>query len=167
MAFSNHQIGISLIELVITIAILVILLSIAAPNYRIYMANQRAQAVSYRLMADLRNARSEAINKNTDCSLKANASGWSAGWQIVDCGGNCTVDGTGCPAARTVNASIWSIVEDNNYSKITFQASGRVDPNTAADFSICPTDTSVQIDQRRLIVSGSSITLNRLSPCEG
>lgn len=156
------QKGISLLEVMITVAIVSILIGIAAPSFRTYIMNQRAQAIGYRLMADLRMARSEAIEQNTSCSVKRIGESWSSGWQIIDCGTDCAADGTGCPAARSVDSSRWTLSEANDRETIIFRSSGRVDPSTNATFTLCPSQADSGLAQRRLVISGASITLNRV-----
>lgn len=158
----HPQAGFSLIELVVALALVAILLGLAAPSFQTYMANQRAQSISYRLMADLRDARSDAIAQNTNCSVKRVGSDWSSGWQIVDCGDDCSADGAGCPAASSLDGSRWNLTEANNLAQVTFKPSGRVDPSTTANFTLCP-KTGPAIDERRLAVAGASIMLDRTS----
>lgn len=73
--------GFTLIELMTVITIMTLLLMVAVPNMRSLIANQRAQAAAYDLIADLALARSEAVKRNKDVALNP-AAGWAGGWII-------------------------------------------------------------------------------------
>jgi type IV fimbrial biogenesis protein FimT len=76
--------GFTLLELMVTLAIAVILASIAAPSFQNILASQRVQAATFDLLANLTLARSEAIKQNRSVTLAANNNGdaWEDGWQI-------------------------------------------------------------------------------------
>ena len=76
--------GFTLIELGMVIAIIGILAALAVPSFSSLIASQRAKAVATDLYVSLSRARSEAITRNTNVTLKQKPGGWASGWQIPD-----------------------------------------------------------------------------------
>ena len=85
--------GFTLIELMIAIAVLAILITIAAPSFRDAMMNVRMSANVNDLMADLALARSEAVkrgvpvrlcrsNGGANCNGGAGNGNWTVGWIV-------------------------------------------------------------------------------------
>jgi len=88
----SHHRGVTLIELMVSIALLAILLAIAAPNFRGMTASSRLTSSSNELLASIQQARAQAIRtgmrvtvcKSTDgaqCNTQANV-GWDRGWIV-------------------------------------------------------------------------------------
>ena len=86
-----RQLGFSLIELLITVAIAAILLSLAAPNFREMLVKRSVQAAAETLASDMRYARSEALKRVTQTVMCQSADGikcsnvlldWSQGWIV-------------------------------------------------------------------------------------
>lgn len=77
--------GFTLIEMIVTIAILAITLGIAVPSFNSIINNQRARNAATELQLTLMQARSEAIKRNIDVTVSPISSlDWSSGWKIVD-----------------------------------------------------------------------------------
>jgi type IV fimbrial biogenesis protein FimT len=77
------NIGFTLIELMVTLAILAITVALAAPNMRGFIQNQRITTLTNDLMADLSTARTEAIRRATPVVVCSSSSG-----NACDGGGN-------------------------------------------------------------------------------
>lgn len=78
----KNQNGFSLIEALVTLAIVSILLSYGIPNLRDFVLRQSMTTKANDMLVDFAFARSEAINGGTPVSIVANPT-WSEGWQIV------------------------------------------------------------------------------------
>lgn len=77
--------GFTLPEVIATVAIIGTLAAVAAPAFGPIVAGQRARSASSELYASLNRARSEAITRNTEITLRpATASRWQDGWTIVN-----------------------------------------------------------------------------------
>lgn len=84
--------GFTLLELMVTIALLVILVSVAAPNFQTFMARNQLTAAANELMMSLQFARSEAIRQRRDTTICPSSNGtscladkndWTMGWIIL------------------------------------------------------------------------------------
>lgn len=78
--------GFTLVELIITVAVLAVLVSIATPSFRDILESQRMRAAAFDLMADLTLARSEALKRGvipTPVTLSPASAGWVDGWSMT------------------------------------------------------------------------------------
>lgn len=86
--------GFTLIELMITLAVLAVVLGIAMPAISDFTIKQRVSSQANELMLSLAFARSEAVKLNQDIRViprTSTASGWSDGWCVgpASIGSNC------------------------------------------------------------------------------
>ena len=84
--------GFTLIELMITLVILAIVITIGVPSFNDFIASQRVRTTASDLMADMAFARAEAIKESRRVvmeRLSGATSTWKDGWNIcVDLDGN-------------------------------------------------------------------------------
>lgn len=128
----NDSSGFTLIELMVTIAVLAIIVGFAAPNISKQLANQRSKSTTATLQNALKEAKIESVIRRQSMTLNFNNNGTSAG--IIE-------------------------IEDANANKIasfTYDKKSKIkagngdiefDPNKTADemtYTICDSDATVE-----------------------
>lgn len=150
--------GFTLVELMITLAILAILIAVATPSFREIGLNNRSTGTINSLLADLAIARSEAVKTARTAYVTASGGDWDNGWIVwVDANGDGAQSGAAEPTLKTQVAINGSHVDASNaftlrgvagatagatgITQIGFGAQGQVvDPNVGARFGLCRPD---------------------------
>jgi len=144
----NRISGFTLIELMVTIAVLAILVTIALPNYRAFVLNSRMTAQANDFLASLQLTRSEAVKRNAAVTMSAQAGGWANGWRIADAGGN----------VLRVHPALEGASSLGGDATITFQSNGQAGATT---FNLCNPDTSIAPGRDITVeVSGRATVIN-------
>ena len=142
--------GVTLIELMVALAVLAILLGLGVPYLREFFITNRLAAATNELITGLNLARSEAIRRGVQVTMRrksSSARNWSEGWEIfVDANSNQLRDSaesvihTGPASASRVTVNSSAGLDP----LVVFDASGRVYDATgmlvalpAAIFVIC------------------------------
>ncbi|WP_439859697.1 GspH/FimT family pseudopilin [Pseudomonas sp. MBLB4136] len=152
--------GFTLIELMVTVAVLAIVISIAAPSFSAMLRDNRIATIGSELQTALQLARSEAIKRRLDVVVcRRNAAGtacengtdWGAGWLIRQVGGDVL--------------KVWDSVQDSSITGpnagITFRGTGLA--AAASNFSV--TQSSCTGQQKRTLsvsVTGNT-TLSKVN----
>lgn len=123
-------------ELLLVVAVIGILASLAAPSFSELIKSQRMKSMATDINASLSRARSEAIKRNRNVTLSpVTAGSWQSGWQIADPdnpGNNIEVHGafTGLTATGP--------------DSVTYRSSGRILGTDAPAFNISATGVAGQ-----------------------
>lgn len=92
MNTGNHQSGFTIIELMMTLVVAAIILALAAPSFRDFIANNRLTTTTNNFITAISFARSEAVKRANVVRVVAvspsSGNEWGGGWQVVDNGGN-------------------------------------------------------------------------------
>ena len=132
--------GFTLVELVVTVALLGMILGIAAPSMRSFVVGQRIRALSYDLTSDLLLARSEALKRNAAVVVARDTEQWHAGWTMA----------AGTLQLSKRNAVGGNVAFDGAPASITFDANGRVS-SPAAQVRITLSSTSADANSQRCV----------------
>lgn len=123
-------------ELLIVVAIIGIMASLAAPSFSDLIKSQRIKSMATDINASLARARSEAVKRNRNVTLSpATAGSWQDGWQIAD------PDNTG--SNIEVHAAFAGLTATGPDS-VTYRSSGRIQGTTAPAFNISAAGVSGQ-----------------------
>lgn len=132
-----RQSGFTLVELMVTIAVVMVLTVLAVPSFQTFLAGRRVEATADTLVSDFRYARSEAVKRTNRVTICPSVTGtscagpgglWKNGWIVfVDDDGDGTVD-VGDVVLRVQDAlpGITSIAASDGSSayKFVFEATG-------------------------------------------
>lgn len=172
--------GFTLIELMITLAIVGILLTVGVPSLKTFMQGNQLIAASNELVSALHIARSEAIKLNSRVSICESSDGtscsntgsWKNGWIVfVDFNGDLANNGSPCDGTPVdcllrvhdaINDPLLTMsgvdTNGNAVSSFTFTARGMPKDTSGVSesgvFSICSFDSSnIVIGSRAVVLS--------------
>lgn len=109
--------GFSLIEVLVTIAVLAIIVSVGLPSFLDMLGKQRLKGAAEAIYSDLQLTRMEAIKRNTNVFLSFQGSGTEAWCYAMSAGAacDCTTAGS-CQVEAGVNSRV---VDGGNFDGVT------------------------------------------------
>lgn len=110
--------GFTLVELLVTISIAAILLTLAVPSFSTLILNQQVRVAAGDMQTTLFYARSEAIKRAADVSVVPTGGNWKNGWSVQ------LTDGTVLRTEAPLNGQLASMTG----SSVTYQSSGHIPP---------------------------------------
>lgn len=170
---SRRSNGFTLVELMVTIAVLAILSTIAYPSFQGTIRSNRMATTSNELIAALALARSEAIRGTHGGGVCASTAGtscdgksWADGWMVWnDANGNGSFD-AGEVVLRYAEARKKMQGVSGQALTIAFDSRGRSRAVTAQDITLRPADCGSQPLQRRLSISLTGQTRLQKEACK-
>lgn len=177
---SSHRMrGLTLIELMVTLSVLVILMALAAPNFQATIASSRLTSTTNDLMATLAQARSNAIRRGARVTVCKSANGtqciatgnWEQGWIMFNDDDH-SVASASVDSGETITfaapALTNSLVINGNLAYVSYAANGQPKTMLGAflpgKIRICSTASSLSNDKRArdLVLSATGrITLGQ------
>jgi type IV fimbrial biogenesis protein FimT len=130
--------GFTLIELMVTIAVLGVLFAVAIPGFQRIVVNNRMASQANDLISALSLARSEAVKRAANVTVCASSNGstctgtWAQGWIVRDAAGNVIRVFSALGAASTLTGSA------DVASQVVFNASGATTLAAEATLTLCP-----------------------------
>jgi type IV fimbrial biogenesis protein FimT len=154
----RHPRGFTLIELVTAITVFAVLTTLALPNFRQFVANQRIRNVSFDLMAALTLARSEAITRATTISLLKGSTSWDQGWKVA----TSPTD----PAPIQVQAAYSNllITDSASLGAVSYGRDGRA-TTTSTKFTIAPSTPMTGVNSRCISIGLSGVPSSSVGAC--
>lgn len=128
--------GFTLIELVVTLAILGIVLTIAIPNFQRMVVSNRMASQANDVITAMSLARSEAVKRAAQVTVCASSDGatctggWAQGWVVRDAGGNVL------RVFRALNGN--STLVSSAGGSVVFTATGSTTLAANATLTLCP-----------------------------
>jgi type IV fimbrial biogenesis protein FimT len=121
MSVARHESGFTLIELMVTLAVMAILAVVAAPNMQAFLDKNRVVGAAEAIYAQMQAARSEAVKQSADMVVVfSSGTAWCAGFSratgtpcdctaAVDAGDACAVLADGVnPVLKVVSSTAFS-----------------------------------------------------------
>lgn len=142
--------GFSLIELMVTVAVLAVGLALAAPSLSTQIANYRLRSAAEGVLNGLNFARAEAVRRNSNVSFTLNAGG--AGWTVAQVSTATTLQTRANGEAPGVTAA-----STTTSLSVTFTPTGLVDTSGVRLSQIDLSTTVAGAETRRIDIFGGGL----------
>ncbi|MBF0339650.1 MAG: GspH/FimT family pseudopilin [Magnetococcales bacterium] len=139
---SGGKRGFTLVEMLISLAIVAILVTLGLPYMQDMVLNQQVKNAISDLQFSLLHARSEAIKRNANVSVIPTGGNWQNGWTVQ----------FGATVLKTQDAYA-KLTITGQAGSITYQRSGRLTA-TAADFKV-HVNGNIRVAMRCLVIGAN------------
>ena len=143
-----RQLGITLVEVMVTVAVIALLLMVAVPNFRTFIQNTQIRTAADGVLNGLQAAKNEAIRRNASMQLRFTTGG---GWEL-NSRQNPNLDPPIMARHHeegSANAAV--TLTPGGADRITFNALGRIDTNEDGSAPV----TQIDIDNPLMAAADS------------
>ena len=147
---NNHSAGFTLIELMVTIAVLAIIVSIAAPNISTQLANQRVKSTASTIENALKEAKVESAIRRQNISVVHNNTANTITLQDTSGAKLSTYD---------INSKSTISINPSTATTVTFQPNKTTSNSTQVIYVVC--DSSTNVTPRQVAVSAIASISNK------
>ena len=137
-ARAAFQRGFTMIEIIIVVAVMGVLLTIAVPSFVSFTSSQKVKTASFDLYAAMMFARSEAIKRKVTVTVAPASGDWKDGWTVVAAG----------VAAPLRTQDSLSGVTFSGATSVVYRLDGRLTSGSAVGVLIQPLIADASIKNR-------------------
>lgn len=168
----NNQLGFSLVEALVILAISSIIAAIAMPSWQSMIVNNKIDSAQKSLRSSLQLARSMAISQGTPIYITAASEGFHKGWVLSSSASTsfeqCNIESPQqerqCLGVAKPSEGL-SITADNDRTRISLTATGTVGDGSV-ELLVCDEGRSNEVRGRVIELSAAAtITSNTVASC--
>ena len=157
--------GFTLIELMVTIAVLAILMTIAAPSVSAQLANQRVKSTASTLANALKEAKVESIIRRQNVRIVYDATGIPK---------TITLQAISIPPANDINISVYNIsnqstvtqtITPSSVGSIVFRPNKSIDGGATVLYTICDSGSTNETPRQVNLTSIANINTVNAGSC--
>ena len=168
LSIHQRQGGFTIVELMVTLAIAAIIISIAAPSFKAIIDNNRVTTATNDFTASIALAKTEAVKRNTNAQICPSNGGsdWSGGYRIgIDLNGNCDfTDTVEEVELKIVAAPPSGVTIDSDLTKVEYRPLGGI--TTAGSEQTIQFDADYACTRTITLSTSGTNTLSKQSqPC--
>jgi type IV fimbrial biogenesis protein FimT len=154
-ARAAFQRGFTIIEIMVVVAVMGVLLTIAAPSFVTFTASQKVKTASFDLYAAMMFARSEAIKRKVNVTVAASGGDWKNGW---------TVQAAGVGTPLRIQDPLSGVTFSNTTTSVVYRIDGRLTSGAALGVLIQPETANTSIKNRCIRVDLTGLPKSTLDP---